>query len=354
MSNPHKRQRTEEADPSAELTLYNPDDQPPQTETFRTSTLSHPTMKLTGHKGSVYALAYSPDGEYLLSSSFDMTCLLWNASGDCENINVLSGHKNAVLDVAWTSDGENILTASADKTIAFWDGHTCERIRRFKGDNGHTAIVNDVDVSPAASSLSNKLFVSASDDGLVKLWDARVKGTAPAMSTFDCEFPVTSVVFGMDGHSVYSAGIDNCITAWDLRTGDKSMMIKAHSDTITSLALHPKGTHLLSNSMDSTMKSWDIRPFVPDGTKRHCKTFVGATHNAEKGLLNCAWSSDGNMVTGGSADKVVHIWDEMTSEELYYLPGHKGCVNSVVFHPTQNVIASSSSDKSIYVGELSN
>mmetsp|Transcript_5034 Transcript_5034/g.5808 ORF Transcript_5034/g.5808 Transcript_5034/m.5808 type:complete len:156 (+) Transcript_5034:1-468(+) len=153
---------------------------------------------------------------------------------------------------------------------------------------------------------------------------------------------------------VYSAGIDNCITAWDVRsTHDKVMKMKGHTDTITCLSLHPKGTHLLSNSMDGTLKSWDVRPFVPDGFKRHCKTFTGATHNAENGLLHCAWSHDGTMVTGGSSDKVVHIWDELSTEELYYLPGHKGCVNSVIFHPRENVVASGSSDKSIFVGELS-
>lgn len=103
------------------------------------------------------------------------------------------------------------------------------------------------------------------------------------------------------------------------------------------------------------MRTWDIRPFVDDAfgkRKRHDKTFVGGKHNAEKGLLNCAWSADGTMVTGGSADRVVHIWDELSAEELYVLPGHKGCVNSVVFHPKENVVASASSDKSILVGEL--
>jgi WD40 repeat protein len=71
--------------------------------------------------------------------------------------------------------------------------------------------------------------------------------------------------------------------------------------------------------MDGTLRTWDIRPFVDDaagGKKRLDKTFMGGTHNAEKGLLNCAWSSDGTMVTGGSADCVVHIWDEFSTEEV--------------------------------------
>ena len=71
--------------------------------------------------------------------------------------------------------------------------------------------------------------------------------------------------------------------------------------------------------MDGTLRTWDIRPFIDDGAgkkKRHDKTFVGGTHNAEKGLLNCAWSADGTMVTGGSADQIVRIWDEFSMEEV--------------------------------------
>eukprot|EP00984_Skeletonema_dohrnii_P018217 scaffold8450_cov76-Skeletonema_dohrnii-CCMP3373.AAC.1 len=90
------------------VTLYKQDDynNNPNANTIRTSSLASPTMKLSGHKGSIYTLAYDPPGEILCSGSFDSTCLLWNASGNCENFNVLSGHKNAILDCKFTNNGE--------------------------------------------------------------------------------------------------------------------------------------------------------------------------------------------------------------------------------------------------------
>ena len=110
---------------------------------------------------------------------------------------------------------------------------------------------------------------------------------------------------------------------------------------------------------------WDVRPFVAREQQqqqqhirrlhpRHVRTFTGHQHSAEKGLLKCSWSADGTFVTAGSSDTRVHIWDVVSGQELYDLPGHKGCVNAVTFHPTElTVIASGSSDKQIFVGELS-
>jgi WD40 repeat protein len=66
---------------SNEVALYAPpledDIYLQQHDKIRTSSLAEPTMKLSGHKGSVYCLAYDPQGEVLCSGSFDSTCLLW-------------------------------------------------------------------------------------------------------------------------------------------------------------------------------------------------------------------------------------------------------------------------------------
>ena len=156
---------------------------------------------------------------------------------------------------------------------------------------------------------SAPLLASASDDGTVKLWDARTRGE---VGSLDHGYAVTAVAYSPT--QIYSGGLDNAIYAWDLRTCKKSMKMTSHTDTITYLALHPKETQLLSYSMDSLLKTWDIQPFCSG--KRLLKTFEGGKHNAEKGLLKCAWSPDGSMVTGGSADRMVHIWDEVTTQEV--------------------------------------
>ena len=103
--------------------------------------------------------------------------------------------------------------------------------------------------------------------------------------------------------------------------------------------------------MDSTVRAWDVRPFVLAET-RATQLFVGAQHNYEKNLLRCGWAADGARVCAGSSDWYVYVWDAATGKIAYKLPGHRGCVNEVDFHPTQPIVASCSSDKSVYLGEI--
>jgi Prp8 binding protein len=227
--------------------------------------------------------------------------------------------------------------------------------------------------SVCESSVSN-LVASGGDDRTVKIWDSRTVSKYESMN-FDSAYQVTSVVFDSDGQSVFSAGIDNKIYQWDLRMSSSGgegegrddmlarskkaqiLCLEGHTDTISGLALSPDGTTMLSNSMDNTLKSWDIQSFCSG--ERELKTFKGVVHNAEKRLLKCCWSPDGEMVSAGSSDNVVHVWDYLTSEELYALPGHKGGVCDVQFRPggagaesSKNVIASGGADKNIILGEL--
>ncbi len=69
-------------------------------------------------------------------------------------------------------------------------------------------------------------------------------------------------------------------------------------------------------------------------------------------LIRAAWSPDGSRVAAGSADRCVYVWDTTSKAVQYRLPGHKGVVNCVAFHPTQPIILSAGADRALYLGEL--
>jgi Prp8 binding protein len=87
----------------------------------------------------------------------------------------------------------------------------------------------------------------------------------------------------------------------DLRKRDFEYFLYGHTDTITGIALSSDGSYLLSNSMDQTIRCFDVRPFV---VKNRCvKIYQGIKHSHDKNLLRVCWSADGEHLSAGSADK---------------------------------------------------
>ncbi|EEP77255.1 WD-repeat protein 57 [Uncinocarpus reesii 1704] len=267
--------------------------------------------------------------------------VLWRTYGQCENYGVMTGHKGAVLDLQWSRDSRIIFSASADMTLASWDLESGQRIRRHVG---HEEIVNCVDLSKRGQDL----LISGSDDGCIGIWDPRQKD---AVDFFETEMPITAIALAEAGNEIYSGGIDNDIHVWDVRKRSVVYSMIGHADTVTSLQISPDSQTLLSNSHDSTVRTWDIRPFAP--ADRHIKTYDGAPTGLEKNLIRSSWSPNGERIAAGSGDRSVVIWDTQSAKILYKLPGHKGTVNDVRFAPNDEpIIVSGSSDRCLFLGEI--
>lgn len=84
------------------------------------------------------------------------------------------------------------------------------------------------------------------------------------------------------------------------------------------------------------MRIWDVRPFVAGGN-RQVKLLEGAPHGIEKNLIRPCWSPDGLHIMCGSGDRTVVVWAVSSSRIIYKLPGHKGCVNQVDWHPNEPI-----------------
>jgi Prp8 binding protein len=57
-----------------------------------------------------------------------------------------------------------------------------------------------------------------------------------------------------------------------------NITLKGHSDTVTGISLSPDGSHLLSNSMDNTLRVWDMRPYAPANRCVRMMTGMTAAH----------------------------------------------------------------------------
>ena len=79
---------------------------------------------IPAHSNLISAVKYQPEhGNYLITSSYDKTCKVWNASS-YSHITTLGGHEQRIMscDIAAPADGgaEYVATASYDRTWKLW------------------------------------------------------------------------------------------------------------------------------------------------------------------------------------------------------------------------------------------
>lgn len=241
---------------------------------------------LVGHTKGIRSLVF--DNQKLISCGLDSTIKVWNYhTGQC--ISTYRGHEDAVVSVDFLD--KTIVSGSADHTVKVWhvDSRTCYTLR------GHTDWVSSVKIHPQ----SNTAY-SASDDTTIKMWDLK---THKCLKTFggiennghvgqvQCVIPITysDKLMGYDttnGNSDSEAEIEdqeNIQPLEDIINGD----VKQKN--------YP--THLITSSLDNTIKIWDVK--------------TGKCIRTQFGHIEGVWSisADNFRIVSGAHDRMIKVWD---------------------------------------------
>ncbi len=314
--------------------------------------------KLIGHRSSVTALAFSPDGHWLASGSSasgsdESEVLLWDLATMKHparpDYQVLS---NVGL-VAFEREARSFL-ALADGVVTRFDVDTLHPIKPLP-EYG----TNNVSL---AVSWDGQWLAHAGTNGVVHLWerDAPRKRTAFCPYPGDCPEPGTMRLLAQgrllaarpntsvevlhiwntltgqqpepwrsinalqrgacttadasrDGRFLATGHKDGRVFLWDAVTGDQLAPFDAHRGKVMEVAFSPDGRWLASAALDGTLKLWDTRQ----------RREAGSFGRNETPCYGITFSPDGRRVVNGGliGSLSVVIWDVATRQHLTDLVG---------------------------------
>jgi WD40 repeat protein len=160
------------------------------------------------HKSPITSIAFFPDGQSLLSTSWDGTVRIWKVNDGTKMDELSLGRP--IRFATLSPDGQLLAISTYDPTIQLWRLSDKTLLQTLRG---HRDWVHEVVFSP-----NGKFLISGSKDGTVKVWQV-----------------------------------------WD---GSLVRTLSGHSKPVVTVALSPDGQFIASGSEDSTVRVWRMAEWI--------------------------------------------------------------------------------------------
>lgn len=222
-----------------------------------------------GFRCSVKAVGFSPNGALVAASGNDGILRIWDVKTGAELKSLV--HKNSpdidmgIYSFVFTPDGTTIYAGNGDGTISQWDLRTSRETRTWQA---HDSAVIKLILSPKHGELASLSF----RDGVVKLWqipsgrEIRQFTIAPQPAAASA---ASALAFNNNGRRIAAsdAGFDAKgssylyvrATVWNTLNGKQLYAFRDHKFDIDGLVFTRNDRYLVTGSVDTTIKFWDMK-----------------------------------------------------------------------------------------------
>ncbi|MCU0870949.1 MAG: protein kinase [Pirellulaceae bacterium] len=294
-----------------------------------------------GSQTPVFAAVFAPDGRHVASGGLDNCVLIWDPD-ELQPFDyaraiagqkpppppflTLAGHKAAVHALAFSRDGNRLVSGSHDNAVIVWDAETGAMIKTLRGHDGW--------VQACGLTGDGRLAVSASHDGRVKFWDVEGYEEARVLRGHVLEGHLDAVLaaaYSPDGRRVVTASRDRTAKSWDANSGAELLQFReGHEFTTATAMFFPDGKRLLTTAIDNTTRIWDV---ATGGELAKARLEGTGLRGA------AAISHDGRWIVTGSQRPqqgdawAAKLWSAADGKLVHQWQGHKTEVSAVAFSP---------------------
>ena len=337
-----------------------------------------PVATFAGHKSPVTALAFSTNGQQVLSATTSDVWIWEPATGKEIRTLPLGGRVVAIApdgSSLATADRENVTIYDAEgKKVASFDPYgEWNRSFAFRPRIAALAFSPDGRKLATASSIAKVGGPHGLPGGVVILWDAKT-GTQQRRLTELSTGP-SAVAFSADG-SVVAAATNGAggelpepgeVWVWNVEKGGalQTFKVKPASDygefvSAADVALSPDGKQvatavssgsrgrpagLITEDRPSSIRIWDMDSGREAINSPGHKSWVGRV----------VFSPSGKQLASAGGDRVVRLWNTASGKEIAALPVNAASIDALAYSPDGRWLAAAASERNkveIHVWDL--
>lgn len=270
---------------------------------------------LTGLGSYVGSIAFSPDGQFVLSGSHGGKITMWDTSSGTKKFTIKQ--LDDVSSISLSPSGTILASISSQRSMNLWDMSRCGS---QQDNEDERTDLKELVISP------NQNFVASKTGPKITLWDSL---TGKSLHSLLGYVEYDNLVFSSDSQ-VIAAWCEEGLRIWPTSTGELMRVLEFDWEEVLS-TLSADGTQMASGFERNITKVLDFASNERLGTIRRDDKAAMLAFSPNKKLL------------AASQGEGISVWDNISRTLLFTVqpwPTFYRHINSLAFSPDSKLIAS--------------